>query len=43
MAMARRANSLALDQVEGSFKEQFRRIHDYAYEILRCVRPVKFN
>ncbi|XP_027937571.1 uncharacterized protein LOC114192148 isoform X2 [Vigna unguiculata] len=34
--MARRAKSLASDQVEGSFKEQFRRIHDYAYEILRC-------
>ena len=36
VAMARRAKSLASDQVEGSFKEQFRRIHDYAYEILRC-------
>ena len=22
--------------MEGSFKEQFQRIHDYAYEILRC-------
>jgi len=36
VTMARRAKSLASDQVEGSFKEQFRRIHDYAYEILRC-------
>ncbi|XP_027936312.1 uncharacterized protein LOC114191341 [Vigna unguiculata] len=36
VAMARKAKSLASDQVEGSFKEQFRRIHDYAYEILRC-------
>ena len=36
VTMARRANSLASDQVERPFKEQFRRIHDYAYEILRC-------
>ena len=36
VAMARRAKSLASYQVEWSFKEQFRRIHNYACEILRC-------
>jgi len=36
VAMAHREKTLASDQVEWSFKEQFRRIHDYAYNIMRC-------
>jgi len=33
--MAHRARVVALDLVEGSFKDQFRRIYDYAHELLR--------
>jgi len=35
MSMARRARAMAADQVQGSFKEQFRRIYDYANELLK--------
>jgi len=34
-SMSRRARALANDEVEGSFNEQFKRIYDYAHEILR--------
>jgi len=34
-SMARRAKTLAVEQVDGSFVEQFSRIYDYAHEILR--------
>ncbi|XP_027933675.1 uncharacterized protein LOC114189166 [Vigna unguiculata] len=34
-SMARRARAMAADQVQGSFKEQFRRIYDYANELLK--------
>ena len=34
-SMARRATTLAVEQVDGSFIEQFNRIYDYAHEILR--------
>ncbi|XP_014511690.1 uncharacterized protein LOC106770390 [Vigna radiata var. radiata] len=33
--MAFRARTIAKDNVEGSFKEQFRRIYDYGHELLR--------
>ena len=35
MSMARRAREMVADQVQGSFKEQFRRIYDYANELLK--------
>ena len=35
MSVARRARAMAADQVQGSFKEQFRRIYDYANELLK--------
>jgi len=34
-SMSRRARALANEEVEGSFNEQFKRIYDYAHEILR--------
>jgi len=34
-SMARRAKTLAVEQVDGSFVEQFSKIYDYAHEILR--------
>jgi len=34
-SMARRAKTLTIKQVDGSFIEQFNRIYDYAHEILR--------
>ena len=34
-SMARRAKTLAIEQVDGSFIEQFNRIYHYAHEILR--------
>ena len=34
-SMARRARAMAADQVQGSFKEQFRRLYDYANELLK--------
>jgi len=34
-SIARRAKTLAVEQVDGSFVEQFNRIYDYAHEILR--------
>jgi len=35
ISMARRARELTSDQIEGSFKKQFRRIYDYTHELLR--------
>ena len=34
-SVSRRARALDNEEVEGSFKEQFKRIYDYAHEILR--------
>ncbi|XP_017438322.1 uncharacterized protein LOC108344385 [Vigna angularis] len=34
--MAYRARAMAKDNVEGSFKEQYRRIYDYGHELLRA-------
>jgi len=31
-----RTHQLAIDIVDGSFKEQYRRIYDYAHQLLRC-------
>jgi len=36
-SMARRAKKLVVEQVDGSFVEQFNRIYDYAHEILRLI------
>ncbi|XP_052725933.1 uncharacterized protein LOC128194388 [Vigna angularis] len=33
--MAFRARAMAKDKVEGSFKDQFRRLHDYGHELLK--------
>jgi len=35
ISMAHRAKQLAAKVVEGSFKDQYRRIYDYAHEIIR--------
>ena len=35
MSIARRARATTADQVQGSFKEQFRRIYDYANDLLK--------
>jgi len=34
-SMARRAKTLVVEQVDGSFVEQFNRIYDYTHEILQ--------
>ncbi|XP_014506569.1 uncharacterized protein LOC106766349 [Vigna radiata var. radiata] len=36
LSKARRAKLMASCKVEGSFKDQFTRIYDYAHELLRC-------
>ena len=33
---AYRARSIAIDMVDGSFREQYTRIYDYCHELLRC-------
>ncbi|XP_014503225.1 uncharacterized protein LOC106763567 [Vigna radiata var. radiata] len=36
LSKARRAKIIAFEKVESSFKNQFKRIHDYAHELLKC-------
>ncbi|XP_052728489.1 uncharacterized protein LOC128195289 [Vigna angularis] len=36
ISKARRAKLIATRQVEGDFKEQYKRIYDYGHELLRC-------
>ncbi|XP_017438224.1 uncharacterized protein LOC108344272 [Vigna angularis] len=36
ISKARRAKIIAFCKVEGSYKNQFKRIYDYAHELLRC-------
>ncbi|WVZ22321.1 hypothetical protein V8G54_000865 [Vigna mungo] len=36
LSKARRAKIMASDKLESSFKNQFKRIHDYAHELLKC-------
>jgi len=33
---ARKARAMAADIVDGSFKEQYKRIYNYAHELLKC-------
>ncbi|XP_014496729.1 uncharacterized protein LOC106758307 [Vigna radiata var. radiata] len=36
ISKARRAKLIATRQVEGDFKEQYKRVYDYGHELLRC-------
>jgi len=36
ISTACKARAMAADIVNGSFKEQYKRIYDYAHELLRC-------
>ncbi|XP_014517199.1 uncharacterized protein LOC106774668 [Vigna radiata var. radiata] len=36
LSKARRAKIMASEKLESSFKNQFKRIHDYAHELLKC-------
>ncbi|XP_014522767.1 uncharacterized protein LOC106779210 [Vigna radiata var. radiata] len=36
LSKARRAKIMASEKVESGFKNQFKRIHDYAHELLKC-------
>jgi len=46
-SMTRRARTLANDQVEGYFKDQFKRIYEYVHEIIisdpRSIAKVKVD
>ena len=37
ISTTRKARAMAADIVDGSFKEQYKRIYDYAHELIKCI------